>query len=231
MLYVRTTASGVVVAVVDTHVDDFLLAHRIRDAPFRAVADTMDRELHVTRRDVSVFAFCGKAFTSFRRGFWLTALKPSVLLRFPWCRNGLLLLLGLGKNPLRTIPQLEVLVVLFLGLGEILRQPFLFAHNAIQAPQLQMLVGWQSRVNNLRGLFNMIDTEFTAIAWGDSASANAHDEQLECGEEVGLTIDPKRVLGYRVEFGMSTTIKRIVRSTLAAEGYSYSEVVERSEYI
>ena len=68
---------------------------------------------------------------------------------------------------------------------------------------------------------------------GDASFANMEGSKIQCGVIVFLTHGPRRFwhgefqLGHLV-YWTSSTIKRVVRSTLAAEAYSVSEAVEEA---
>ena len=67
----------------------------------------------------------------------------------------------------------------------------------------------------------------SVICYADGASANAASEKSQCGLVVGLTHHPKLVKTERFDLRtitswQSTTIKRVVRSTLAADGHAGS---------
>ena len=80
---------------------------------------------------------------------------------------------------------------------------------------------------------NMVDLQSCAlIGWTDSAFANAETEKSQYGvcyglapkgENPALTGDFSRLTPVA---GVSATVKRVVRSTLAAEAYAVSEGVE-----
>jgi hypothetical protein len=76
------------------------------------------------------------------------------------------------------------------------------------------------------------------LSFGDSSFANAEGEKSQCGIVVVL-VDPKNVEKVvmdgrydlcRLVVAKSATVKRVVRSTLAAEGYACSEAVETGYY-
>ena len=78
----------------------------------------------------------------------------------------------------------------------------------------------------------------TMVAHGDSAFANMEGEKSQCGVTISAIME-KDVEEYhngRCDRGWpmswtSSTIKRVVRSTLAAEAYAVSEAGEDAEYI
>ena len=74
------------------------------------------------------------------------------------------------------------------------------------------------------------------VTYGDVSIANMEGSKSQCGVIVFLTHDPLRFwhgefqLGHLV-YWTSNTIKRVVRSTLAAEAYSVSEAVEETQWL
>ena len=72
--------------------------------------------------------------------------------------------------------------------------------------------------------------------YGDASSANMEGSKSQCGVIVCLTHEPRRFwhgefqLGHLV-YWTSSTIKRVVRSTLAPEAYSLSEAVEEAQWL
>ena len=74
------------------------------------------------------------------------------------------------------------------------------------------------------------------VTYGDASFANMEGSKSQCGVVVFLTREPRRFwhgefqLGHLVHW-TSSTIKRVVRSTLAAESYSVSEAVEEAQWL
>ena len=68
------------------------------------------------------------------------------------------------------------------------------------------------------------------VTYGDASFANMEGSKSQCGVIVFLTHEPRR-LGHLV-YWTSSTIERVVRSTLAAaEAYSVSEAVEEAKWL
>ena len=68
----------------------------------------------------------------------------------------------------------------------------------------------------------------SVLCYADAGFANAEGEKSQCGLVVGLTHHPDLVKTGRLDLStitswQSTTIKRVVKSTLAQEGYAVSE--------
>ena len=74
------------------------------------------------------------------------------------------------------------------------------------------------------------------VTCGDASFANVEGSKSQCGVTVFLTHDPRRFwkgefqLGHLV-YWTSTAIKRVVRSTLAADVHSVSEAVEEAQWL
>ena len=71
------------------------------------------------------------------------------------------------------------------------------------------------------------------VTYGDASFANMESSKSQCGVTVFLTHEPRRFWHGKFQLGhlvywTSSTIKRVVRSTLAAEAYSVSEAVGRN---
>ena len=86
-----------------------------------------------------------------------------------------------------------------------------------------------------RGVCEVAKT--TTVAWGDSAFANAEGEKSQCGVVPGLTERPDEVIN-ETQFQhclpmewRSATVKRVVRSTLAAESYAISETTGSAQWL
>ena len=85
-----------------------------------------------------------------------------------------------------------------------------------------------------RGVINVSTAQL--VTCGDASFANMEGSKSQCGVIVFLTHEPRRFwhaafqLGHLV-YWTSSTIKRVVRSTLAAEAYSVSEAVEEAQWL
>ena len=84
------------------------------------------------------------------------------------------------------------------------------------------------------GVINVSSAQL--VTYGDASFANVEGSKSQCGVIVFLTHEPRRFwhgefqLGHLV-YWTSSTIKRVVRSTLAAEAYSVSEAVEEAQWL
>ena len=87
-----------------------------------------------------------------------------------------------------------------------------------------------------RGVFDMHN--YMVLCFGDAAFANAETVKSQCGEiamvcrkeHLDSIIDGRYDLAVLLSW-RSATIKRVVRSTLAAEGYAISEAAELAEWL
>ena len=85
-----------------------------------------------------------------------------------------------------------------------------------------------------RGVINVSSAQL--VTYGDASFANMEGSKSQCVVIVFLTHEPRRFrhgefqLGHKV-YWTSSTIKRVVRSTLAAEAYSVSEAVEEAQWL
>ena len=75
-----------------------------------------------------------------------------------------------------------------------------------------------------------------AVAFGDAAFANAKGEESQWGGATAPTHYPQKVWqgDYHLALTISwrsSTVKRVVRSTLAAEGYATSEALEQGQWL
>ena len=85
-----------------------------------------------------------------------------------------------------------------------------------------------------QGVINVSTAQL--VTYGDASFANMEGSKSQCGVIVFSTHEPGRF--WHGEFQLehlvywtSTTIKRLVRSTLAAEAYSVSEAVEEAQWL
>ena len=74
------------------------------------------------------------------------------------------------------------------------------------------------------------------LAYGDSSFANMPGEKSQAGTVMCLTDSPQDVVNGRFDKQLplswaSFRVKRIVRSTLAAEAYSISEAMEHAQFL
>ena len=75
----------------------------------------------------------------------------------------------------------------------------------------------------------------SVVCYADAGFANAEHEKLQCGLVCCLTHSPELLKTGRFDLStivssQSSTIKRVVRSTLAAEGYALSEGLESAQW-
>ena len=84
--------------------------------------------------------------------------------------------------------------------------------------------------------FGVVNLETCSVACcADAGFANAEHEKSQCGLVCCLTHSPELLKTGRFDLStiiswQSSTIKRVVRSTLAAEGYAVSEGLESAQW-
>ena len=74
------------------------------------------------------------------------------------------------------------------------------------------------------------------VTYGDASFSNMEGSKIQCGVNVFLTHEPLRFWHGEFQlrhlvFWTSSTIKRVVRRTLAAEAYSVSEAVGEAQWL
>ena len=85
-----------------------------------------------------------------------------------------------------------------------------------------------------RGVINVSTAQL--VTYGDASFANMESSKSQCGVIVFLTREPRRFCHGEFQlrhlvYWMDSTIKRVVRSTLAAKAYSVSEAVEEAQWL
>ena len=105
---------------------------------------------------------------------------------------------------------------------------------ALNAISLKAQRSSETILRSPRGVINVSSAQL--VTYGDAFSANMEGSKSQCGVIVFLTHEPRRFwhgesqLGHLVHW-TSSTINRVVRSTLAAEAYSVSEAVEEAQWL
>ena len=105
---------------------------------------------------------------------------------------------------------------------------------ALSAISLKAQRSSETTLRYPRGVINVSSAQL--VTYGDASFANMECSKSQCGVIVFLTHEPWRFwhgefqLGHLV-YWTSNTIKRVVRSTLAAEAYSVSEAVEEAQWL
>ncbi len=85
-----------------------------------------------------------------------------------------------------------------------------------------------------RGVVHVLSS--TVLGFGDSSFAKGENVKSQYGMVIGLTHEPEKVINgiYTLMvliIYLSGVVRRVVRSTLAAEGYAISETQETSEWL
>ena len=105
---------------------------------------------------------------------------------------------------------------------------------ALNAISLKAQRSSETTLRYPRGVINVSSAQL--VTCGDASFTNIEGSKSQCGVIVFLTHEPQRFwhgefqLGHLV-YWTSSTIKRVVRSTLAAEAYSVSEAVEEAQWL
>ena len=105
---------------------------------------------------------------------------------------------------------------------------------ALNAISLKAQRSSETTLRYPRGVINV--SSALLVTYGDASFANMEGSKSQCGVIVFLTLEPRRFwhgefhLGHLV-YWTSSTIKRVVRSTLAAEAYSVSEAVDEAQWL
>ena len=105
---------------------------------------------------------------------------------------------------------------------------------ALNAISLKAQRSSETTLRYPRGVINVSTAQL--VTYGDASFANMEGSKSQCGVIVFLTHEPRRFwhgefqLGHLVHW-TSSTIKRVVRSTLGAEAYSVTEAVEETQWL
>ena len=99
----------------------------------------------------------------------------------------------------------------------------------------------QARLHRTSGLVFWRGTaglgaDVSILAWADASFANVEGVRSQCGHITSLTRSPRLYSEGRFDTGciilwQSSTVKRVVRSTLAAEAYGISEGIETVQWV
>ena len=208
----------------------------------------MIKELHLDRRDSNTWEYCGKRIQVSPSWFWIS------------CPKGLKSLdtvsIPKGSPPDRRLTAEELqsyrsVLGVLLYLATWVRWDSLVAASLCSQRTTKATVADARALNKIsrqtasrpdlgirirRGVVDI--SNCMILAWADSAFANAEDEKFQCGVCVGLA--PKGETNLHLTgnltmilpiSGYSGTVKRTVRSTLAAEAYAVSEGVEAAQFL
>jgi hypothetical protein len=237
------------VAVIFAHVDDLLLARRDGHPQLQEVCAALVKDLHLVRKDAAQWLFCGKETRAMPNAFHVSTKKVlGSLEREPP---------SVPRRPVESILAPAERADYLAGVGSLnyavtwtrwdlaadvnFRSQRTSVATVADMKILTKLVAeaMQTRDQGVvlrRGLVD-ITKRFSVIGWGGSAFANAPGEKSQCGLAFCVAEHPAQVVG-ECRFSLavplmatSSTVKRVARSTLAAEGYAISEASEIVQYI
>ena len=249
-LYVYCDRDRNLAVTVFTDVDDFIISRMEQCPGFDKVRDHLVKTLHLERKDGDVWTYCGKTI----------AVTPSAYLvsnqtRRPSCPSRTSI--DRARRAHDDDPVTEEERTAYRSAIGSLSYLTLWTRGDLQAavaPAAQKTT--RTTVGDLRIVNKILEeaiktrdlqltfrratcevAKATIVAWGDSAFANAEGEKSQCGVVVGLTERPDEVIN-EMQFQhcipmewRSATVKRVVRSTLAAESYAVSETTETAQWL
>ncbi|CAE8684988.1 unnamed protein product, partial [Polarella glacialis] len=233
--------------LVSTHVDDLAVALRAADANAAGILHQLSQELHL-REEVVPTTYCGKRVEVTPEAVYLSqpkAVSALELVQVQPARK------QEADSPLQ--PQEQTLYRSVVGQLEQTLYRSVVGQLLWLATQTRPDLGFavsraaqwfaQATVADLLQLNSLIKQAqqhsaakltFRRNLFGfseDSAFANAQGLKSQYGVVVVVTTDPRSYIAGQYSVGMmwtwaSATIKRVVRSTLAAEAYAISEAAE-----
>ena len=232
-------------ALVHTHVDDFLSAYKKISKKDKDVLQHLVRELHLKQQS-GLVVYCGRTICRDGNHIKVTQTRSTMSLEcmsidlagrtlespltnaeITGYRSVLRQLLWLGQQ---SRPDLCV--------GVSLAAQRLSKATLSDVKTLNKLVE-QSKSTAEKGIVipcGVVNLETCSVAcYGDAGFANAEHEKSQCGLVCCLTHSPELLKTGRFDLStiismQSSTIKRVVRSTLAAEGYAVSEGLESAQW-
>ena len=112
--------------------------------------------------------------------------------------------------------------------------PMIADARALNAISLKAQRSSETILRYPRGVIDVSTVQL--VTYGDASFANMEGSKSQCGVIVFLTHEPRRFWHGEFQLGhlvcwTSSTIKRVVRSTFAAEAYSVSEGVEEAQWL
>ncbi|CAE8625872.1 unnamed protein product [Polarella glacialis] len=228
--------------LVSTHVDDLAVARIVDDPELANLLAALERELHLRTESLPA-TYCGKFVQATPQSFCIT--QPRGLSRLEYLQ-----LLPerrrMSDAPLtadeQTAYRSVVGQLLWLATQsrpdlafEVSKAAQLFSTATVQTllqlnPQIKHAMTEPSLgITIRRGLIDLRTA--SVVAYGDSAFANMPGEKSQYGVTVCLTHQVPEFVTGDFSLGVlwtwvSATVKRVVRSTLAAEAYAVSEAAE-----
>ena len=232
-------------ALVHTHVDDFLSAFKKASKKYKDALQHLVHELHLKQQS-GLVVYCGRTICRDGNHIKVTQTRSTMSLE---CMS--IDLAGRTlESPLTNAEITGYRSVLgqLLWLGQQSR-PDLCVGVSLAAQRLSKAT--LSDVKTLNKLVEqakntaemgivipcgVVNLETCSVAcYADAGFANAEHEKSQCGLVCCLTHSPELLKTGRFDLStiiswQSSTIKRVVRSTLAAEGYAVSEGLESAQW-
>ena len=233
-------------AVAHTHVDDSLVAFKKASKTYKDALQHLVHEIHLKQQSGTV-VYCGRTISRDGNHIKLTQAKSTLSLE---CVS-----MDLASRTLESALASAEITGYRSVLGQLLwlgqqSRPRLCVGVSLAAQKLS-----KATLSDVKALNTLVEQPKSTAEMGivipcgvvnletssvvchaDAGFANAEGEKSQCGLVVGLTHHPE-LLVKTGRFDLSTiiswqssTIKRVVRSTLAAEGYAVSEGLEAAQW-
>ena len=243
-LYFHYTG-GEVDVILHSHVDDFLVAQAPTKAAEKVMQD-LTPALHL-KESAAPFTYCGKRFEIHPDKIVVTQTTSALALETIGVPRGVSPESAIDEDTRSGFRSL-LGQLLWLSLNtrfDIAGAVSLCAQKTCSATwsDVKSLNNVSKYTRNTASLGvtyrrNVVDIrKCVLVGFGDSSFANAEGEKSQCGQiligvmekDIPKVIDGDYTLALPLLL-QSSTIKRVVRSTLVAEGYATSEIVESGIY-
>ena len=247
-VYVWLDRDGKLRAIAHSHVDDLLTAYDKNCKEVLDILDNLQRELHMKMKQ-NDFLYCGKWVTANDQHVMATQADAAdaledIELPAEWIRDKTMMLPAEYQTAYRSA------VGMLLWLAGQTRADLSFATSKAarrsgratieDALEVNHIIA-QARTYRTSGLVFWRGTgglgpDVSILAWADASFANVEGVRSQCGHITSLTSSPRLYSEGRFDTGcvilwQSATVKRVVRSTLAAEAYGISEGVETAQWV
>ena len=238
--------NGRLTFVTVNHVDDLFCAYDTRCKTTKSLLDAIVKEFNMSRKQDD-FVFCGRRVRVTHEALIVSQelaasslapmelcgiqRSPETMLTYNEHREYRSLLRKLQWLQLQSRPDLSYEVN---RAAQRSSAPTVADSRALNAISLKARRSSETTLRYPRGVINVSSAQL--VMYGDASFANMEGSKSQCGIIVFLTHEPRRFwhgefqLGHLV-YWTSSTIKRVVRSTLAAEAYSVSKAVEEAPWL
>ena len=231
-----------IIGVFHTHVDDGLAAQNEASKHVKTVLGALTQKLRLLKQELD-FVYCGRHIQISEQFIRVDQAKSSVAV------DSIQLADGRTRRPDSPLDESETsqyrsVLGQILWLAQQSRLDLCVGVSLLARRTTKATVEDAQTLNRLaksardgashhvclrRGLLDM--TKVTVLCYGDAAFANAEGEKSQYGMITLLTHHPDLVIQGRFDLATlvswhSGTVKRVVRSTLAAEGYASCESSE-----